>query len=140
VKKISFFLSLAFFIVNQSAIAQTKTEWLPVLISSDGTNGYEGVVATYTLTNCNARQILLLKLVNTNNYAIKAKWRNLIQTSDGRDLFGTGDPLLMTLTPNSETKGACENNFQLTINLNDFGIKEIDFKTFIASDFEVIKK
>jgi len=120
--------------------AQTNNEWQPVLISSDGTNEFKGVVATYSLATCNSKEIVLVKLVNNNNYALKAQWRNLVQTEDGRDLFGTGEPLLIALAPNSQTSGDCSgNNFQLIIKLSDFSIKSANFKTFIAANFEVTR-
>jgi len=140
VKKISLIFSLVIFILTQSVKAQINNEWQPVLISSDGTNEFKGVVATYSLANCNSKEIVLVRFVNNNNYALKAQWRNLVQTEDGRDLFGTGEPLLIALAPGSETKGDCSgNNFQLIIKLSDFSVTNANFKTFIAANFEVTR-
>jgi hypothetical protein len=63
-----------------------------------------------------------------------------VQTSDGRDLFGTGISTI-NLPPRSETAGDCSgNNIQLVIKLNDYGIYPVGFKTIIGSNFQVTKK
>jgi len=51
--------------------SQTGKQWTPVLISMDGTNGFAGVEATYSLDKCGSNDIVLLRLKNTNSYSVK---------------------------------------------------------------------
>jgi hypothetical protein len=139
------FFSAMIFCFGVTAIAQNNkttndNTWMPVLISNDGTNGNNGVEANYKLGKCNSFDVILLKLTNTNDYSVKAEWTNLVQTNDGRDLFGTGVSFI-NLPPKSETAGDCSGSTtQLVIKLNDYGIYPVGFKAIIGSNFQVTKK
>jgi hypothetical protein len=142
--KARIFFSAMMFCFGVTANAQTNkaandNSWMPVLISNDGTNGNNGIEANYKLAKCNSFDVILLKLTNTNEYSVKAEWTNLVQTNDGRDLFGTGISSI-NLPPKSETAGDCSGNTVLVIKLNDYGIYPVGFKAIIGSNFQVTKK
>jgi hypothetical protein len=129
------FACLCFFGV---ATAQNSKEWKPVLNSPDGTNDNVGVVATYSLTNCIYGEVVLLKLVNNNARPLRAQWIHLVQTKDGKQLFGNAKQISLNLAAKSENTGDCSGNtIQLMIRLSDFGIKAENFETYIASNFSL---
>ena len=126
----------------QTGKAQIKNdlEWIPVLISHDGTNTNEGIEASYALTNCGGNETVLLKLKNTNNFSVKTQWVNQVITKDGKENYGNSKITFFALPPNSEKAGDCSgNNFPLVIKLNDFAVQANNFETFIGSNFFVIK-
>jgi hypothetical protein len=143
IKALIFFgaIMFCFGIANaQTNKTANDNTWMPVLISNDGTNGNNGVEAHYKLSKCNSFDVILLKFTNTNDYSVKAEWTNLVQTNDGRDLFGTGISSI-NLPPKSETAGDCSGNTtQLVIKLNDYGIYPVGFRAIIGSNFQVTKK
>lgn len=117
--------------------AQTSNEWQPVLISMDGTNSYKGVEATYSLGKCNNKDVVMLKLVNTNKFSVKAQWINVVVKKDGKELFGNSKLVSIKLPASDEVTGSCSSKaVELIINLSDLGIQASDVNTFVASNFD----
>ncbi len=139
--KIQIFILLTIMLFCGVLTAQTNKEWKPVLISMDGSNGFAGVEATYMLEKCNSVDVVLLKLKNTNNYAVKTQWINSVVTKDGKDLFGTNSKISrIRIGANGEGAGDCSGNtVELTIKLSDFGILLNNFETFVGSNFFAAK-
>lgn len=131
-------MMLFFGVINGQTTS--NNEWHPVLISMDGTNGYLGVEASYSLSKCNSNDVVLLKLVNTNNYAVKAQWVNVVVTKDGKELYGNNKLVSVKLPASSEKAGDCDSKIvELTIKLSDFGVQTNNFDTFVGSNFNTIK-
>lgn len=120
--------------------AQESKSWTPVLISFDGTNGFNGVEAWSRLSTCNNSPVVLIKLVNNNEYSVKATWINLIQTNDNRDLYAPGQ-VSINLPPKSEKAGTCGDvSAELIIKLSDIGIMSDNFKALTGSNFDAVKR
>lgn len=137
----SFLLSALFVFFIAFSKAQTNSAWTPVLISMDGTNSYNGIELNYQLTKCGNDDVLLLKLTNTNSFAVKAHWINVIKTKDGKELYGNSKLSTVTLGANAENSGNCKGKpTELKINLTDFGVKASDFETIVGSSFDTSKK
>ena len=118
-------------------VASNDIEWKPVLINMDGTNAFKGIDVTYMVSKCNSKDVVLLKLVNTNTYSVKAQWINVVVTKGG-ELFGNSKLVSLKLAPSSENIGYCSGKIiQLTIKLSDFGIDATNIDTFVASNFDV---
>lgn len=117
--------------------AQTKTNWQPVLISMDGTNGYKGVELYYSVETCNATDVIKLKLVNTNSFALKAHWITVLVTNGDKELYGKTELVTVQLDANKEYIGTCKKTDKLTIKLADYGIKATDLKTMVGSNFDI---
>lgn len=141
IKSLIFLFALMLF--ASATKAQNNVEWQPVLISMDGTNGFQGVDAYYSVSNCVSGDVVFLKLVNNNTYSVKAEWINAIQTKDGKELFGSQVLNKISIAPKSEVKGDCQaqgNTLTLKVNLADYGTKTSNFSTIVGSNFNVIKK
>lgn len=117
--------------------AQTNTNWQPVLISMDGTNGYKGVELYYSLETCNSTDVVKLKLVNTNTFALKAHWITVLVTNSDKELYGKTELVTVQLDANKEYIGTCKKTDKLTIKLSDYGIKATDLKTMVGSNFDI---
>ena len=61
-------LITALFFLSGTFKGQSNNNWIPVLISADGTNGNAGVEASYMLAKCNASDVVFIKLTNNNQY------------------------------------------------------------------------
>lgn len=136
-----FLLATFAFIVNLTKAQNSTNQWTPVLVSMDGTNTYNGVELNYQLTKCGADDVVLLKITNTNPYAVKAHWINVIKTKDGKELYGNSKLASVTLSANSESTGGCKSKpTELKIKLSDFGTTSSNFETIVGSSFDTTKK
>jgi len=120
------------------AKAQNNTEWTPILVSMDGTNTFKGVEAYYSLSNCAGSDVLLIKLKNTNDKAVKAQWVNAIVSNDEKEHYGKTKLVSVNLKATSETVGACNAKpTELVVKLSDYGVTLKEFKTIVGSSFYV---
>jgi hypothetical protein len=137
-KKNLLYLTFSLFLFS-GIKAQTTGNWNGILLSTDGTNGLNGVKAFYKVTTCNNNEVIELKFINTNNYTVKAGWKDIIVTKANNNLSGNDRQDSLTLAPHAEIAGDCSgNNAELTVKLSDFGTDVYDFKTFLASGFDFI--
>lgn len=135
------FLALFTFAFTFSKAQQVNASWTPVLISVDGTNAYNGVEMDFQLTKCGADDVVLLKLKNTNSFAVKAHWITVIKTTDGKELYGNSKLTTLNLPANDQLTGNCKTKpYELKINLSDFGINAAQFETIVGSNFDASKK
>jgi len=120
------------------AKAQNNTEWTPILVSMDGTNTFKGVEAYYSLSSCAGSDVLLIKLKNTNDKAVKAQWVNAIVSNDEKEHYGKTKLVSVNLKATSETVGACNAKpTELVVKLSDYGVTLKEFKTIVGSSFYV---
>jgi hypothetical protein len=117
--------------------AQTSVSWKPVWLST--TNVFKGVEGFYRSATCNGSEVVLIKLVNHNNYSVKTGWKNLVITNDDQKLYGKASQDSVTVAANAEVAGDCSAiNSPLVIKLSDLGAHANNFKTFFASDFNLV--
>jgi hypothetical protein len=127
-------LSVLFFSFTS---AQTSGNWKPLWLST--TNVFKGVEGFYQSTTCNGSEVVLIKLVNHNNYSVKTGWKNLLITNDDQKLYGIASQDSVVVAPNAEVAGEClANNTPLVIKLSDLGAHANNFKAFFASDFNLV--
>ena len=128
----------AMMLVFSIAKTQTTNNWQLAAIGMDGTNGYKGVDVYYQLTTCNSAEVIVLKIINTNAYAVKAQWINAIATNDNKDLYGKSKLVSYKLPSKGEAKGDCNDKTGiLSFKLSDYGIKASDLRIFVGSNFDV---
>lgn len=121
--------------------SQTSINWQTAAIGMDGTNGYNGVEVYYALSTCNANEVVSLKLINHNNYDVKAQWINVVVSNDGKEHYGSSKLVSYKLAANAEVIGDCKDKTAtLTFKLSDYGIKASDLRIFVGSNFDVTKK
>jgi len=132
-------LSVALVLTFGFSKAQTNASWKPLWLST--TNMFKGVEGFFQISACNGTDMVLIKLINHNNFSINSKWKALVITQDGQQHTGKNAQDSLVLAPNSELDGDCSGSkAQLAIKLSDFGTNEGNFKAFMASgfDFEII--
>lgn len=127
-------------LLMQTLIAQTreKNRWFQVLISVHGTVDHDGVEANAMITECDSEPAMLLELINTNNYKVKAEWFHAPITNDGKQHYKDE---MQTIELNAKEKitGKCGDKKQLIIKLKDYNVKVEDLQDYYGSNFNVTK-
>jgi hypothetical protein len=120
--------------------AQTAQNWQPVFLGSpDGTNSLNGVEAYYTFATCNNSELILVELINHNNYTVKASWKNFIINNDGQKMSSSAAQDSVTIQSNSQLIGDCKgNNPSLVYKLTDFGTDKLNYKEYAVSGFDFV--
>lgn len=120
--------------------AQATENWQMFTLNiHDGTNQVDGVQGFCQVTKCNGTEVVMLKLINLNDYSVKAGWKDLVLTKDDRRLSANVAQDSVTIGPKKEIKGDCTGNtVQLVLKLSDFGTDIDNFKDVIASDFDFV--
>lgn len=139
--RIKILLSIAFFsLIVGSFNAQTHehNKWFQVLISIHGTVDHEGVEANAMITECNSEPVMLLELINTNNYKVKAEWFHAPISKDGKQHY-KDDMQTIELNAKEKITGKCGDKKQLIIKLKDYGVKMEDLQDYYGSNFNVTK-
>ena len=123
---------------NFNAQTREQNKWFQVLISVHGTVDYEGVEANAMITTCNSEPVMLLELINTNNYKVKAEWFHAPITKDGKQHYKDA---MQTIELNAKEKitGKCGDKKQLIIKLKDYNVKVEDLQDYYGSNFNVTK-
>jgi hypothetical protein len=135
----NYFFLIGFILLAGFSKGQSKDTWQLLGISIDGTNGFSGVQAYFKLTTCNGVEQVQVKLVNNNNYAVRAGWRNFIYTNDGKQLSGRVAQDSVNIAAKSEVKADCGVNTPgLVLKLSDFDTDAANFKTFVTGDFDFV--
>jgi hypothetical protein len=135
----NYFFLIGFVVLASFSKGQTKDNWQLLGISIDGTNGFSGVQAYFKLATCNGVEEVQVKLVNNNNYAVRAGWRNFIYTNDGKQLSGRVAQDSVNIGPKSEVKADCGVNTPgLVLKLSDYDTDAANFKTFVTGDFDFV--
>ena len=120
--------------------AQSTIEWKLTTIGMDGTNGYNGVEVYYATSSSKSGDVVLIKLINSNPFPVKAQWVSVMVTNDDKELYGKTQLVSYKLAANSEAVGSIKDKSSaLTIKLSDYGIKASELRTFVGSSFDVIK-
>ncbi len=135
------FVLLLFFFKN---FAQTNSVWEKIHLNSAGYNIVAGVEALYSLTKCNNDDVVFIKFINHNDYAVQVEWYNAVFTQDLKWIKKENltDKKTLTLNANTEMQGDCSdtNTISLKIPLKDFVNDKTAFKRFSTSNLEISKK
>ncbi len=137
--KILLFVVMFFmFLKNFNAQTREHNKWFQVLISIHGTVDHQGVEANAMITECNSEPVMLLELINTNNYKVKAEWFHAPITNDGKQHYKDE---MQTIELNAKEKitGKCGGKKQLIIKLKDYNVKVEDLQDYYGSNFNVTK-
>jgi len=121
---------------SQFCKAQSNANWQPLAFVS-GTSTYKGIQAYCMTTTCNGNPVVFIKFVNTNDFSVKAGWKDMIVTKENEQLNGTNLQDSVTIAANSQVAGACSNS-TLALKLSDFGTTTADFKYLVAIDFDYV--
>lgn len=131
----------AFFLIAGFLKSQTTANWQFAAIGMDGTNGYNNVEVYYSVSTCNKNEVISLKLINHNNYDVKAQWINVVVGNDDKEHYGKSKLVSYKLAANETVIGDCKDKTStLTFKLSDYGLKASDVRIFVGSNFDVIKK
>ncbi len=133
--------ALAFILCSSFLKSQSSVNWQLAAIGMDGTNGYNNVEVYYSVSTCNSNEVISLKLINHNDYEVKAQWINVVVGNDDKEHYGKSKLVSYKLAAKAEVIGDCKDKTStLTFKLSDYGIKASDLRIFVGSNFDVIKK
>jgi len=131
-------LLLAFILMGSFAKAQSNENWQPVALTAGGATNANGIEATYELASSGGHDVVIVKLVNHNTYAVKATWKDLIITKNGQNLSGNNTQESVTIAPKIRASDDLGNTVQVTVKLSDFQTNATNFKSFDVSNFDVL--
>jgi hypothetical protein len=122
-------LSLLILFSVSSVFAQSNSEWRPIGLTVSGKNVQNGVEAFYLLTKCNNENLVFIKLINHNAFAVTVNWYDAIFTKNTKWCRNQKADIRKSITigANEVLNGDCSGNIhgELVVNALDF-IKEID--------------
>jgi len=142
-KKIYFVILLVVLISPSynKAVGQTSSDWAFIGLTVSGTNISEGIEAFYQSGTCNGKDVIYLKFINHNKYAVKLEWSDAMFTQDLKWFYRDKavDKKSLTIPANSEAKGECSNSStsQLLVEIKDFITDKSNFKRYSASDLKI---
>lgn len=122
--------------IQTNATQGADGNWQPVVLTG-GSNNANGVEASYRLSTSNGNNVVIIKLVNHNTYAVKARWNDIIITKNGQHLSGNNQDSA-TIAPKVRVSDDIPNTAQVEVKLSDFHIQAPDFKGFTVSGFDAI--
>lgn len=130
-------LAALLFFSPKKCEAQSNGNWQPLWLSTS--NNFKGIEGYYQVSTCNGSDVVLIKLVNQNNYAVRAGWKDNAIDKNSKFIPSNAIQDSLTLAPNSETVGSCAGNTQnLVVKISSFGITAADFHGLWATNFDYI--
>lgn len=137
-KNLLFLAILSLLVRSFNAQTREHNKWFQVLISVHGTVDHEGVEANAMITECNSEPVMLLELVNTNIYKVKAEWFHTPITSDGKQHY-KDEMQTIELNAKEKVTGKCGYKKQLIIKLKDYNVKVEELQDYYGSNFNLTK-
>ena len=126
---------------SQTNPASGGAGWNPIGLTVSGHNTINGVDASYQLNTCNGEDVVFVKLVNHNTYAVTVEWYPAVFTQDQQWIKKENltDKISVALAPNIELAGDCSGTKSgMLIRLSDFSVQPLNFFRYGATNFSVI--
>jgi hypothetical protein len=121
--------------------AQKNSDWQPIFLLVTGANVMDGVEASFKLGTCNNEDVVFVKFINHNDYAVKLEWSDAIFNQELKWLYRTeiNKRESITLAPKMEAQGEAINKKhpELIIKLKDFIVDKKNFKRYLTSQLIV---
>ena len=134
---ISLFISVAY-----QVHAQSNTEWQPIYLTPGGGNTIDGVEASFQVNTCNGEDVIYIKFLNHNEYAVKLEWFDAVFTQELKWINNEqpDEKKSLQLIANKEIVGKCSNNLypELVIKVKKFVAEKKDVKRYLVSRLIVI--
>lgn len=100
-----FFFSNSFFITPANLKTSTAKNHYTVDWQLDKT--VAGVEFYHSISTCNGKSVVFLKLVNTNSYSVKASWKELFTTQFDKQVEGYRGKKNLVLSPGETSETSC---------------------------------
>jgi len=117
--------------------AQSGADWQPIYLQVTGHNTMDGVEALFQLSSCNGEDIISIKYINHNDYAVKLEWFDAVFTRELKwiNKEQAADKKTIQLAAKEEAMGTCSNNLyaELIVKVKDFTADKKDFNRYSAS-------
>lgn len=135
-------LLLALIVSSNFRIDAQTNDWQPIYLLVTGANTMDGVEASFQLNTCNGEDVVFVKFINHNEYAVKVEWFDGVFTQELKwvNKEQAGDKKSITLAAKAESKGTCLNNSypELIIKVKDFVAGKKDFKRYSSSQLMIV--
>lgn len=142
-KKIINLILLTVLIISSNLRAHAQTnDWQPIYLLVSGANTMEGVEASFQLNTCNGEDVIYVKFINHNEYAVKLEWFDGVFSQELKwvNKEQAGDKKTITIPANAQAKGACLNNThqELIIKVKDFVANKKEVKRYSTSQLMIV--
>jgi len=121
---------------SNNAISQAP-DWTPIFLQPTGNNVVNGVEGYFQRGICGMDEVVFIKFVNTNNYAVILHWYNAIFTQDITWVHHADDTKTLNVPAASTLTGACGSEVILIVKLSEFISDPAQFKRYGAIYFNV---
>lgn len=131
-----------FMLFYASAIfAQKSPVWHPIGLTVSGKNIQNGVEAFYRVSKSKNKDIILIKFVNLNNYAVNLEWNDAVYTKEQQWKRNEKADVrkCLTLNNNEIVSGNISDNSpkELIVKVDDFITNINDFNLYKLDAFKV---
>lgn len=121
--------------------AQNKNGWEPMYLQVSGSNNMDGVEASFQASSCNNENVVYLKFVNKNDYAVKLEWFDAVFTQELKwvNKEGEANKRTLVLPAKGQMTGSCVKTPapELIVKLNDFVSDRKNFKRYVSSQLTI---
>lgn len=141
-KIINLILLLVLIISSNVRVSAQTNDWQPIYLLVSGANTMEGVEASFQLNTCNGEDVIYVKFINHNEYAVKLEWFDGVFSQELKwvNKEQAGDKKTITVPAKAEAKGTCLNNsnLELVIKVKDFVANKKDVKRYSTSQLMIV--
>lgn len=132
------FLLLSVLLVSSTFVkAQESNDWQPIYLQVTGNNEIDGVSAWFKPSDCNGEKVVLVKLQNTNAYAVDITYYQGVFTQELKWIEKRENTIHLTLPAKETLIGECAVENVLMVPLSGFIADGSQFKRFAANEFTV---
>lgn len=136
-------ISLLFFVCAfmYQLNAQQDNDWKAVFLDPTGNHIQHGIEVYFKPSICNGKDVVMLKLVNTNNYNVELSWFNAFFTGNKTWVKHNLPEQKITfyLQANTAAEGNCQDNTQLVFALDKANLTASTFIRLTTEYFTVLR-
>lgn len=118
--------------------AQT-TDWTPIFLTVSGNHIVNGLEGYFQKGVCNNEDVIFVKFVNTNAYAVALTWYNAVFTHEIKWYYNADDTKSLTVPAATTAEGTCGGEALLVIKLSDFISDPNQFKRYCSVELTISK-
>jgi hypothetical protein len=123
--------------------AQSDSDWQPVKLDVAGHSIVKDVEAVFQKKICNNEEMICVKFINHNKYAVTIKWYDAILTKGNSWVKKENSTAKKTLDieAQKEISGDCspDGSLECIIKLKDFIDNTVDYQLYAIYRFEVLE-
>lgn len=127
---------LPLLVFSISAHSQTS-DWTPVFLTPSGNHIVNGVEAYFQQNSCSDEDVVFIKFVNTNSYAVSLEWYNAVFTKELTWVHQENDRKSIIVPAATTLNGNCSSELMLMVDLSLFISDPSQFKRLSTVELKI---